>query len=297
MSLKDKKNKNRYKVLFIISLVAIVALLAIVLSMDSKLKAYQESETIPATTYSELKSDFTILKDIIDADDVWMIDKKPEQALEFYKSLQISNKALRRKVDQRIKRIQNILQSGNDDELTKINLRTELSNAVEARDSLSSRLDSLQQNFKFSFNESKNRNDSLENELNTKTRQLNRKETVKVISFKSDKDILIHYIGETENNIATGNGVGVWANASIYRGEWKQNHPHGKGIFEWADGAKYEGDFIMGERTGEGMFRYPTGEKYVGEFKNGLRSGSGTLYDIDGNVSFKGEWKKDKPIQ
>ncbi|MFD0932350.1 MORN repeat-containing protein [Psychroflexus salinarum] len=297
MSSKDTKHKNRFKVLFIIALVAIVALLVMVYTLDSKLIAYQESETIPASTYSELKSDFTSLQEIIEADDVWMIDKKPKQALERYKNLQTSNKDLRRKVDRRIKRVQNIMKSENDDELTKINLRTELSNTVEARDSLSNRLDSLQQSIKFSFNEFESRNDSLENELNSKTRQLNRKETLKVISFKSDKNIRIHYIGETENNIATGSGVGVWANASIYRGEWEENKPHGKGVFEWADGAKYEGDFVKGERTGEGTFHYPTGEKYVGEFKNGLRSGAGTLYDIDGNISFEGEWEKDKPIQ
>lgn len=297
MSSKDKKNKNQYKILFIVSLIAILALVVIVFSLDSKLNTYQNSDTIPASVYSELESDVTILKDIISADEVWMIDNQPENALKRYKNLEISDNDLRKMVDQRIKRIQNILQSENDDELTKINLRTELSNTIDLKNSISTRLDSLQRTFKLSLNEIKRANDSLESELNIKSKELNRKETLKVISFKSDKDILIHYVGETENNIATGSGVGVWTNGSIYRGEWKDNKPHGKGEFQWADGAKYEGDFVMGERTGEGTFSYPTGEEYVGEFKEGLRNGTGTLYDIDGNVSFEGEWEKDKPVQ
>lgn len=297
MSSKDKKNKNQYKILFIVSLIAILALVVIVFSLDSKLNTYQNSDTIPASVYSELESDVTILKDIIAADEVWMIDNQPENALKRYKNLKISDNDLRKMVDQRIKRIQNILQSENDDELTKINLRTELSNTIDLKDSISTRLDSLQRTFKLSLNEIKRANDSLESELNIKSKELNRKETLKVISFKSDKDILIHYVGETENNIATGSGVGVWTNGSIYRGEWKDNKPHGKGEFQWADGAKYEGDFVMGERTGEGTFSYPTGEEYVGEFKEGLRNGTGTLYDIDGNVSFEGKWEKDKPVQ
>lgn len=296
MSSKDKKKKNKFKVLFIISLLVVLALLVIVYILSFNLKSYKQSETIPASAYSELESDFKSLQEIIAADEVWMLDKQPKKALERYKSFETSNKDLREQVDNRIERLQNILQSGKDDELTKINLRTELSNATETSDSLYNRLDSLQQNYKFSSNALESRIDSLESELNIKNRQLNRKETLKVISFKSDKGIIIHYLGETKGDKATGNGVGVWANGSIYRGEWKDNKPHGQGEFQWSDGAKYKGDFVMGERTGEGTFHYPTGEKYAGEFKNGLRSGSGTLYDIDGNVSFEGQWEKDKPI-
>ncbi|MBZ9628338.1 hypothetical protein LB450_09520 [Psychroflexus sp. CAK1W] len=297
MSSKDKNNKNRFKILFIISFAVNLGFLAIIYYTDSKLEAYRGSETIPASAYSKLESDFSVLQEIIKADEVWMLEKQPKQALRRYRSFEISNQELKRKVNQRIQRLEEIISSENDDDFAKINLRTELSTMLEAKDSITSRLDSLQQNLRFSLHELESRTDSLENELNIKTRQLNRKETLKVISFKSDKNILIHYIGETENNTATGSGVGVWANGSIYRGEWKENKPHGEGEFQWADGAKYEGDFVMGERTGEGTFHYPKGQEYVGGFKNGLRSGSGILYDIDGNVSFEGDWEKDKPIQ
>lgn len=297
MSSNNQKNINRFRILFIITLVAISGLIVIIYSVDSQLKSYQKTDAIPASEYKELQSDFKTLKEILAADDLWILDKQPQKALEQYKSFKVSDRDLRRRIDQRIQRVQDILKSESDDELTKINLRTELSNTVTQRDSLSGHLDSLEQSFKLRFNQLTRKTDSLENVLRKKTRQLDRKETLKVISFKSDKDILIHYIGETEGEVATGSGVGVWANGSIYRGEWKDNKPHGTGKFQWADGAKYEGDFIMGERTGEGTFYYPTGEKYVGEFKKGLRSGSGILYDIDGNLSFEGKWKKDKPVQ
>lgn len=297
MSSNNQKNINRFRILFIITLVAISGLIVIIYSVDSQLKSYQKTDAIPASEYKELQSDFKTLKEILAADDLWILDKQPQKALEQYKSFKVSDRDLRRRIDQRIQRVQDILKSESDDELTKINLTTELSNTVTQRDSLSGHLDSLEQSFKLRFNQLTRKTDSLENVLRKKTRQLDRKETLKVISFKSDKDILIHYIGETEGEVATGSGVGVWANGSIYRGEWKDNKPHGTGKFQWADGAKYEGDFIMGERTGEGTFYYPTGEMYVGEFKKGLRSGSGILYDIDGNLSFEGKWKKDKPVQ
>lgn len=297
MSSKDQKKINRFRILFIIALVAISGLIVIIYSVDSKLKTYQQTDIVPASQYEDLQSNYNTLKEILSADDLWMLDKQPQKALEKYKSLKVSDRDLRKRIDQRIQRVQDILKSESDNELTKINLRSELSNTIAERDSLSDHSDSLEQSFKLRFNQLARKTDSLENVLRKKTRQLDRKETLKVISFKSDKDILIHYIGETEGEAATGSGVGVWANGSIYRGEWKDKKPHGTGEFQWADGAKYEGDFIMGERTGEGTFHYPTGEKYVGEFKKGLRSGSGTLYDIDGNVSFEGEWEKDKPVQ
>ncbi|MBZ9652405.1 MORN repeat-containing protein [Psychroflexus montanilacus] len=297
MSSKDKKNKKRYRFLFLIALLTILGLLVIIYTVDSKLTAYEESETIPVSAYEELETEFNTLQDLIAVDDIWILDKRPEKALRGYKDLNILDKNLKKKVDERIQRIQDILDSQEDDELTKINMRTELNNLQQEKDSISVKLDSLQQNFKLTSSQLKRTNDSLENELSSKTRQLDRKETLKVISFKSENDVLIHYIGETKGNEADGSGVGVWANGSIYRGEWTNNRRNGRGEFKWSDGARYEGDFVMGERTGEGTFYYPTGEKYEGQFKKGLRSGSGTLYDIDGNVSFEGRWEKDKPIQ
>jgi hypothetical protein len=297
MNSKDKKNKKRYRFLFLLSLLTILGLLFIIFTVDSKLEAYQESDTIPASTHQDLKKDLEDYIAVSAADEQWMLKKQPQNALESYKNLDLSNPTLRKKVDQRIERISNILKSENDDELTKINLRTELKQSLDKKDSLSIKLDSLQQSFKLTYNRLERRSDSLANELDRKDRQLEREEILKVISFETDKGILVHYIGETQNNTANGNGVGVWANGSIYKGEWKTNQPHGKGEYQWADGARYNGDFVRGERSGEGTFYYPTGEKYIGEFKNGLRDGIGTLYDIDGNVSFKGSWKKDKPKQ
>lgn len=295
MSSKQNKNKKRYRFLFLLSLLTIIGLLIIIYTLDTELETLDERDTIPVSSYEELESEFDKLKELIAVDDVWMLENNPEKALKNYKRIDFSDDALNTKVNKRIQRVQDIIESNNDDELTKINLRTELNKAIEGRDSLSSQLDSLQQTYKLSINKRKRKIDSLENELTNISRQLERRETLKVISFKSDRDILIHYIGETKNEKANGSGVGVWANGSIYRGEWTNNKPNGRGEFKWADGAKYEGDFVMGERSGEGTFYYATGEKYEGDFKLGVRSGKGTLYDIDGNVSYEGQWKNDKP--
>lgn len=297
MNSKDKKNKKRYRFLFILSLLAILGLVFLIYSLDTKLKALETSDTVPVFKFDELNTEAEKLKELISIDDLWLLDKQPKKALSRLEKLKFSDDNMNKKVDEKIKRINDILRSQNDDELTKINLRTELSEALEANDSLLNQLDSLEQYFKQTLSQAKIKTDSLEGELDSKTRQLGRSDALKVISFKSDKRILVHYIGETKNDVANGSGVGVWANGSIYRGEWSGNKPDGKGEYKWADGARYKGDFDMGNRSGEGIFYYATGEKYEGEFKMGLRSGKGTLYDIDGNVSFEGEWEKDKPIQ
>lgn len=291
------KNKKRYKLLLILLILSILGLTILAYALDSRLKMYETSDTIPLSKYSKLKKEAEKLEELINIDDIWMLDKKPRKALERLEALNFSDDKMNEKVQAKKKRLQDILRFQNDDELTKINLRSELSKAIETKDSLLNHVDSIQQDYKHTLSHAEIKTDSLEGELDNKSRQLSRKEALKVISFKSDKGILVHYIGETKDNTATGSGVGIWANGSIYRGEWSANTPDGQGEYKWADGARYVGHFDMGNRSGEGTFYYITGERYEGEFKMGLRSGKGALYDSDGNLSFEGEWKKDKPIQ
>ncbi len=145
--------------------------------------------------------------------------------------------------------------------------------------------------------------DSLENRMETmladmsrKESELGRKERVQVITFNSTKGPRIHYLGEVRDGKAWGGGVGIWSTGSLYRGDWRNNLRHGQGSFEWVDGERYEGTYVNDIREGKGTYHWPSGERYEGQWKNDRRNGQGTLFDMDGNVRFKGDWKDDKPL-
>ena len=297
MNSKDKKKKKQYRILFMLTLVGLISLLVIVYVLDTNLKTYQKNGSVSLSKYEASESENEKLKELILIYDLWLVDKLPNTALDRLKELNFSESNLNNRVEERIRQIEKVLESKTENELTKDKLKAELDKSIKVQDSLFSRMDSLQQRMKTVSNRSESKSDSLSDKLEEVKRKLNRKETLKVISFKSDKGILVHYIGETRNDMANGSGIGIWANGSIYRGEWTNNKSDGEGEYKWSDGARYVGDFEMGERSGEGTFYYKTGERYEGEFENGLRSGKGALYDIDGNESFSGQWNNDKPIQ
>jgi hypothetical protein len=138
---------------------------------------------------------------------------------------------------------------------------------------------------------------ALRSEIDKKEKALQKKEKVEVITFNSTTDAKIHYLGEVENGKANGGGIGIWSTGSVYRGDWKNNLRHGQGTYEWADGEVYEGTFVEGRREGQGKYYWPSGERYEGQWVNNRRNGEGTLFDIDGNVRYKGKWKDDKPAE
>ena len=296
MSFLPKKNNNRNKILLIILSVAIIGLTVLAYVINGQLQDYKSSDLVPISKLDAQQAKIDLYQQLSDIDEEWILNKQPQKALNLLQNMDLKDSSLKSRVEARIKRLKQVLQSENDDELTKINLRTALSQATEQLDSLEFAVDSIKRNTRSSLNQLKLHKDSLEIELANKSKELDRKEILKVISFKSDDGISVFYLGETKDGKANGGGVGVWANGSIYRGEWKDNKRHGEGEFKWPDGAIYEGDFILGERTGEGVFKYTTGEEYKGEFEKGLRSGQGKLFDIDGNVSYDGLWEKDKPV-
>lgn len=139
-----------------------------------------------------------------------------------------------------------------------------------------------------------NRIERLIAEINQKEKALSKKQDVQVISFKNDKGDMIHYLGNVENNKATGGGIGIWKTGGLYKGDWQENKRHGEGEYEWSDGHRYQGEFQNDQREGEGTYYWPSGEKYVGEWSEGKRNGQGTLYDQDGNVQYEGKWRNDK---
>lgn len=141
----------------------------------------------------------------------------------------------------------------------------------------------------------KSLNQRLEGKLAKAQRELALKEKVKVISFAGLKGATVHYMGEVVDGKANGGGIGIWTTGSVYRGEWRSNLRHGKGSFQWKDGERYEGNYVDGKREGEGTYYWPSGERYEGQWVADQRTGQGTLFDLDGNVRYKGEWLNDVP--
>ncbi|MFN3528488.1 MAG: MORN repeat-containing protein [Bacteroidia bacterium] len=137
---------------------------------------------------------------------------------------------------------------------------------------------------------------ALEKEKQKLEAEMAKKERVKVISFPGSKGATVHYMGEVVDGKANGGGIGIWTTGSIYRGEWRNNLRHGKGSFSWKDGERYEGTYVDGRREGEGTYYWPSGERYEGMWMSDQRNGQETLFDLDGNVRYKGEWKDDKPV-
>lgn len=135
----------------------------------------------------------------------------------------------------------------------------------------------------------------LEGQVIKMQRELGLKNKVKVISFTGLKSATVHYMGEVVDGKANGGGIGIWTTGSVYRGEWRNNLRHGKGSFQWKDGERFEGDYVDGKREGEGTYYWPSGERYEGQWVADQRTGQGTLFDLDGNVRYKGEWLNDVP--
>ncbi|MCC5918081.1 MAG: hypothetical protein JJU02_12235 [Cryomorphaceae bacterium] len=150
------------------------------------------------------------------------------------------------------------------------------------------------------LNHSKIRLDKLQDSIDIllfeNKRIKDRKDKIRVITFTIKSGKKIHYLGEVENEMANGNGVGIWNNGNIYRGEWKNNMRHGEGTYEWFEGDKYVGEFVSGDIEGESIYYWKSGERYEGKFKSNRRNGQGTLFDPDGNVKFKGLWKDDTTV-
>jgi uncharacterized coiled-coil protein SlyX len=170
-----------------------------------------------------------------------------------------------------------------------------LQRTTHERDTLIKRLNLLVGNLTDVENTWQTNRAALEQQIAEKDRQLTRKEKIRVITFNSITGKKIHYLGEVEDGKANGNGIGIWANGSLYRGGWRNNMRHGEGEFEWPDGDKYAGEFANGQIEGEGTYYWKSGERYEGTFTNNRRNGSGILFDQDGNIKFKGQWKDDKP--
>lgn len=245
-----------------------------------------------------ISKDNQTLQAILAADDVLISQTNSKDALQQYEAIyDDASEQFQSTLSSRIKYTKQIIESEDDDEITKINLRSQVANQQEVIDSISKYTDSLRKNTLTENKLKSRRIDSLKGIIAQKTSELARKDSKQVISFTNENGNLIHYIGEVDNGKAFGGGIGIWNTGSIYKGEWKDNMRHGTGEFRWADGQVYEGEFKNDIRSGKGKYYWPSGERYEGEFANNRMNGEGILYDPDGNKKYEGEWKNDKPKQ
>ncbi|MFO7702487.1 MAG: hypothetical protein R6V37_05810 [Psychroflexus maritimus] len=299
MSLAEKRKKRVYRNLFFISLVLLViAVFLYTKDYVSKEETHIDDELISTLQFKELEEELQLINRLRKLDNQLLFEDNYQSTLEDLKALlqknDIKEQKLIDEISNRIEYVKNLIEDQKENELSRINLRNQLVRQDKIIDSLNTSKDSISLNIKQSKLFNQRKIDSLTDLLKKKNELLKLKETVKVISFKNTNGNTIRYLGETQQDQANGNGVGIWDTGSIYRGEWKENKRHGVGEFEWKDGQKYEGDFQAGERTGKGTYYWPSGEKYIGDFKNNKRHGNGVFYDPDGNVKFDGSWKNDK---
>lgn len=294
---KDQKNNLTYKFLSLILSAFLIGFAYLYFSDKNTYNDALTEDSISLEIYTELQTKLEYLQkmnsidnQILFGDDYQNIFKSLEEAFDASEM----DDELKKDFQKRMVYVKNIIQDSKEDEISKISLRNQLFAKEKLVDSLSKQTDSLSANLKLLKTKSSNQLDSLSSLLKKKNLALDRKETIKVLTFKNDTNNNIHYLGETKNEMANGNGIGIWNTGSIYRGEWKDNTRHGEGEFEWNDGQKYKGVFVQGIRTGNGTYYWPSGEKYVGEFLNNKRHGTGTFFDPDGNIKFEGEWKNDK---
>lgn len=245
----------------------------------------------------ELENHIQIIGQLIKTDGEVILIGEYDEALESYRVLmeQLPD-SLRPDIQLRINQINELLSDRSHDdapdpkELLLNRYRKDITALEEKTDSLQSAIVSQSAVLNEEIS-------ALRNDVAQKEKALQRKSKIEVISFNSTNDAKIHYLGEVENGKANGGGVGIWSTGSVYRGDWKNNLRHGQGTFEWADGEIYEGTFVEGRREGQGKYYWPSGERYEGEWVNNRRNGEGTLFDMDGNVRYEGQWKDDKPVE
>lgn len=299
MSLAEKRKKRVYRNLFFISLVlSVIAIFLYTKDYVSKEETNTDKELISTLQFKEIEEELQLLNDLRKIDNQLLFEDNYQSTLEDLKALLQKNKIKQLKlideISNRIQYVKNLIEDQKENELSRISLRNQLLKQDKQIDSLYKFKDSLNLTVNQSKLEYQRKIDSLSVQLKKKSELLNLKETVKIISFKNTNGNTIRYLGETYEEQANGNGIGIWDTSSIYKGEWKNNKRHGQGEFEWSDGQRYIGQFVEGQRTGEGEYYWPSGEKYVGSFKENKRHGKGVFYDPDGNIKFDGEWKNDK---
>ncbi|CAE7752739.1 PIP5K1, partial [Symbiodinium necroappetens] len=97
------------------------------------------------------------------------------------------------------------------------------------------------------------------------------------------------YIGQWQDNMASGCGKYYHKGSTTYEGSWKKDMQDGFGVETWGEGARYEGSFKEGQKEGFGIYFWTDGSKYEGAWRDNVIDGAGLYVASDGRT-FKGQW-------
>ncbi len=291
----EKKILKRYKIASLILLTLAVVLSGLVFWMQVNSKM-SNNERMLSASLTKKEVHLSLLEMLREATFQYAIDGDIDVFFKAYQRVQdLDTLNLFSNLDKEIEKISKQIELQNAGVENSLLTQKRLQQSLTKIQTLEAQIEGFAEEIDRQSEQHQTRLDSLKNVIASQKQQLNKRDRIRVITFKTDNGNLVHYLGEVSNDKANGNGVGIWSTGSIYRGEWKDNKRHGEGEFTWADGDSYKGDFFEGKVEGTGTYSWRSGEKYVGEFSNSRRNGQGILYDPDGNVSFEGLWKNDKP--
>ena len=98
-------------------------------------------------------------------------------------------------------------------------------------------------------------------------------------------------------NCTNGYGSAIFPKGDIYTGYWKNGLAEGKGKLEYKNGNVFFGEWKNGKANGIGEMLYVNGTRYVGEWLDSQAHGYGTVYDLEGNILYRGKWENGKIIE
>lgn len=291
--------KHKYLVLFIIT--CVVTIIVISTWYSNKISRFEGEIGVQKARVDSLNAELLWLKQLTGVDNNFISGEYVVAKTEYQRILNglPSNHPLQASVELRLARISSIENASNSDATIKDieSMQLALMQRDESIELLNNTLDSLNTEHTNERNLLSLQIKEQETELTQRLNEIHRKEKIQVISFKSQKGKLIHYLGEVKDGKANGGGVGIWSTGSIYKGEWKENLRHGQGKYQWADGDVYEGSYVNDIREGEGVYHWASGEHYDGEWSGDKRNGYGKLFDKDNNLTYEGQWRNDKIVE
>jgi hypothetical protein len=77
---------------------------------------------------------------------------------------------------------------------------------------------------------------------------------------------------------ASGKGIIIYCDGSVYNGSVKLKKKNGLGTMTYHDGGKYEGTWENDTQHGYGIMTYNNNNRYEGFHTNGMRNGKGKMY-------------------
>lgn len=294
-----KPIKNRIKITLYASCIVLFVSIPLFYFFNQKSKIFllEKKVTNRKRVIDSLYSANELQKNFLKADNYFIVGDYDSAALS-YENMNhpYLNDSLNQVIDSRIERVTSVNASHDSIAQHLILFRHLNNNARHEISTLLSEIETLQRYHSFTLFNQENKIRQLQQKVDEKDNVIASLKEKKLLSFVNLNEVSIYYLGEVDNELANGIGVGVFETGGIYNGQWMNNMRHGLGSYSWSNGHRYEGEFKNDLREGEGEYIWPNGEKYIGQWKDGKRNGEGILYDEKGKIIYEGLWKEDKTV-